>query len=60
MARTTFSGPVKSDNGFEGALTGNVDATTVLTHGVAFDTTTPPTVTGCNRATGDSAPVRPT
>jgi hypothetical protein len=28
MARTTFSGPVKSDNGFEGAITGNVTATT--------------------------------
>ena len=24
MARTTFSGPVKSDNGFEGDVTGNV------------------------------------
>jgi hypothetical protein len=24
MARTTFSGPVKSDNGFEGSITGNV------------------------------------
>lgn len=24
MARTTFSGPVKSDNGFEGAVTGNI------------------------------------
>jgi len=24
MARTTFSGPVASDNGFEGNLTGNV------------------------------------
>jgi hypothetical protein len=24
MARTTFSGPVKSDNGFEGNVTGNV------------------------------------
>jgi energy-converting hydrogenase Eha subunit B len=24
MARTTFSGPVKSDNGFEGAIVGNV------------------------------------
>lgn len=23
MARTTFSGPVKSDNGFEGDITGN-------------------------------------
>ena len=27
---------------------------------VAFDTTTPPTVTGSSRATGVSAPVRPT
>ncbi len=41
MARTTFSGPVKSNNGFEGDL----DATTVLTHGVVFDTTTPNAVT---------------
>lgn len=24
MARTTFSGPVKSDNGFEGTITGNI------------------------------------
>jgi len=24
MARTSFSGPVKSDNGFEGNVTGNV------------------------------------
>jgi hypothetical protein len=24
MARTTFSGPVKSNNGFEGNITGNV------------------------------------
>lgn len=24
MSRTTFSGPVKSDNGFEGDITGNV------------------------------------
>jgi hypothetical protein len=27
MARTTFSGPVKSDNGFEGNITGNVTGT---------------------------------
>jgi hypothetical protein len=26
MARTTFSGPVKSDNGFEGDVTGGVNA----------------------------------
>jgi hypothetical protein len=24
MARTSFSGPVKSDNGFEGNITGNI------------------------------------
>jgi hypothetical protein len=45
MARTTFSGPVKSDNGFEGNITGNVTGTTtgmaVLT---AYTTTTLPTV----------------
>ena len=29
MARTTFSGPVKSDNGFEGAVIGDVSATVV-------------------------------
>jgi hypothetical protein len=27
MARTTFSGPVKSDNGFEGNITGNITGT---------------------------------
>jgi hypothetical protein len=45
MARTTFSGPVKSDNGFEGNITGNVTGTTtgmpILT---AYTTTTLPTV----------------
>jgi len=39
MARTTFSGPVKSDNGFEGDITGNltgaVAATTLSASGVA-------------------------
>lgn len=35
MARTTFSGPVKSDNGFEGALTGAVAATTISASGNA-------------------------
>jgi len=28
MSRTTFSGPVKSDNGFEGDVTGGVDGRT--------------------------------
>ncbi len=27
MSRTTFSGPVASDNGFEGDIVGNIDAT---------------------------------
>jgi hypothetical protein len=39
MARTTFSGPVKSDNGFEGNITGTVTgavaATTLTASGVA-------------------------
>ena len=30
MSRTTFSGPVKSDNGFEGDVTGGVSATTLI------------------------------
>ena len=30
MSRTTFSGPVKSDNGFEGAVTGNVTGSVTL------------------------------
>jgi hypothetical protein len=30
MARTTFSGPVKSDNGFEGAITATSTITTTL------------------------------
>ena len=42
MARTTFSGPVKSDNGFEGAITGNVvgDVTGNLTGNVTATTGT--------------------
>lgn len=36
MARTTFSGPVKSDNGFEGAIVGPVTgAVTLPTYTVA-------------------------
>jgi hypothetical protein len=47
MARTTFSGPVKSDNGFEGDIAGNlvsattlVIGTTTVTAGVATGTVT--------------------
>jgi hypothetical protein len=45
MARTTFSGPVKSDNGFEGNVVGDlvtattlVIGTTTITAGVATGT----------------------
>jgi len=40
MARTTFSGPVKSDNGFEGDITGSVSATLVTTTTLVIGTTT--------------------
>ena len=35
MAQTTFSGPVVSDNGFVGAVTGAVAATTITASGNA-------------------------
>jgi hypothetical protein len=34
MATTTFSGPVVSDNGFTGDVTGNVVATATITGGL--------------------------
>lgn len=40
MARTTFSGPVASDNGFEGPVVGNVSATLVTTTTLVIGTTT--------------------
>ena len=40
MARTTFSGPVASDNGFEGDVTGNVAATLVTATTLVIGTTT--------------------
>jgi hypothetical protein len=54
MARTTFSGPVKSDNGFEGNVTGNVTgnitgnvvATTVTATGAISGLTLTATGTG--------------
>ena len=47
MARTTFSGPVKSDNGFEGDIVGNVSATTVSATGnVNADSGTAPVAGG--------------
>ena len=41
MARTTFSGPVASDNGFIGNVTGNISGTPTL---VAYTLATLPTV----------------
>ena len=47
MANTTFSGPVISDNGFVGSLTGPVTATTVSATGnVTADSGTAPTAGG--------------
>jgi hypothetical protein len=50
MSRTTFSGPVKSDNGFEGNvtgnITGNVAATTVTATGAISGLTLAATGTG--------------
>ena len=40
MARTTFSGPVASDNGFEGDVVGNVSATLVTATTLVIGTTT--------------------
>ena len=47
-ARTTFSGPVKSDNGFEGNITGNVTGT--VTGAVAATTLTASGVTSLTNA----------
>lgn len=53
MSRSTFSGPVKSNNGFEGNITGDVtgavDATTLSASGVVTLSglpTSDPTVAG--------------
>lgn len=53
MSRSTFSGPVKSNNGFEGNVTGDVtgavDATTLSASGVVTLSglpTSDPTVAG--------------
>jgi hypothetical protein len=47
MANTTFSGPVISDNGFVGNITGNVTATTVSATGnITADSGTAPVAGG--------------
>lgn len=40
MAQTKFSGPVASDNGFEGDVVGNVSATLVTATTLVIGTTT--------------------
>lgn len=52
MARTTFSGPVASDNGFIGNLTGNVAGTGVVTHGTTAAINATATATAAQVATG--------
>jgi hypothetical protein len=44
MARTTFSGPVKSDNGFEGNITGIASAVSGAVTLQGFTVATLPTV----------------
>ncbi len=46
MAKTSFSGPVASANGFEGNITGNVSATTVTATGAISGLTLAATGTG--------------
>jgi len=49
MANTTFSGPVISDNGFVGDVTGNVTATTVSATGnITADSGTAPVAGGAS------------
>lgn len=52
MARTTFSGPVKSDNGFEGDITGNItgNVTGNLT-GIVYQPAATVAATGTNQGT---------
>ena len=49
MSRTTFSGPVKSDNGFEGSITGDVSGSVVgVIKLTTFTVATAPAATGLN------------
>ncbi len=52
MARTTFSGPVKSNNGFEGSITGNMAGTGVVTHATKAAINATATATAAEVATG--------
>jgi hypothetical protein len=52
MARTTFSGPVASDNGFIGSFTGNIDGSNPITHATTSAINATATATGAQVATG--------
>jgi hypothetical protein len=56
MARTTFSGPVKSDNGFEGDIAGNLVSATTLVIGTT--TVTAGVATGAVSAQAGYIPVK--
>jgi hypothetical protein len=56
MARTTFSGPVKSDNGFEGDIAGNLVSATTLVIGTT--TVTQGVATGAVSAQAGYIPVK--
>jgi hypothetical protein len=56
MARTTFSGPVKSDNGFEGDIAGNLVSATTLVIGTT--TVTAGVATGTVSAQAGYIPVK--
>lgn len=52
MASTTFSGPVTSENGFIGALTGNIAGTGKTTHATTSAINATATATAAEVATG--------
>jgi hypothetical protein len=52
MARTTFSGPVASDNGFIGNVTGNIAGSGTITHATTAAINATATATAAQVATG--------
>jgi hypothetical protein len=52
MARTTFSGPVASDNGFIGNVTGNIDGSGAITHATTAAINATATASAAQVATG--------
>jgi hypothetical protein len=52
MARTSFSGPVASDNGFIGNITGNIDGSGAVTHAATSAINATATASAAQVATG--------